>query len=188
MSSDQKLRKNRQEEAKKRAAKKLESKKKEFKKLELFHFTDKRNIKSISKYGLLGWKTLEEPPYSYKREIDYFPGSNIPAPGSTYGRSRYLDVRKGKEDYVRLSGNMQHPMIGRAEYMNSLDLVFLKINTKIVDDLVCEFSDTNATANIANIDYNISTFLKSKDLQAEVLVKHHIPAIYIEDVIHDWRT
>ena len=47
MSSDQKLRKNRQEEAKKRAAKKLESKKKEFKKLELFHFTDKRNISKV---------------------------------------------------------------------------------------------------------------------------------------------
>ena len=47
MSSDQKFKKNRQEEAKKRAAKKLENKKKEFKKLEILHFTDKRNISKV---------------------------------------------------------------------------------------------------------------------------------------------
>ena len=188
MNNNQKLRKKRQEEAKKIANKRIENKKNLFKKLSLYHFTDKRNIKSISKHGLYGWKTLEEPPFSYKREIDYFPASNIPAEGSTYGKSRWLDIRKGKEDFIRLSGNMNHPMIGRAEYWNSVDLLFIKISTNIIDDLICEFSNTNATATIAKIDSNISTFLDSKDPQAEVLVEHHIPPEYIEDIIDDWKT
>ena len=54
--------------------------------------------------------------------------------------------------------------------------------------LFCEFSNTNATATIAKIDSNISTYLDSKDPQAEVLDEHHIPPEYIEDIIDDWKT
>lgn len=187
MNSEDKFRKIRQQKAKKIATERIENKRNQFKELEIFHFTDKRNLESISKHGLLGWESLESPPYNYKREVNYYPASNIPAPGSTYGRSRYLDVRKGYTNHIRLTKDKGHPMTGSAEYWNSLDLVFLKISNQIIDDLVCLFSDTNATKTGAIINHDISTFLNSTDIQAEVLVEGHIPSQYILDVIYDWR-
>jgi len=153
------------------------------KNLELFHFTDKRNLPSIKKFGLLGWETLENSPYNYKRDTDYFPGADKPgSQGYQEGLSRFLDKRAGYTDSIRLSGHRNHYMTNIVSD-RGLDIVFLKIDSKIIFELDCEFSNVNATRNGAIINDDIHTFLDSPDPHAEVLVKHKIDKKYIIDVV-----
>ena len=123
----------------------------------LYHFTDQRNIDSIKKWGLLSWYRLK------KRNIDHYPASNQD--------SRNLDFAANLGDYVRLCKDKKHPMAyraykeGRIGYYNWLE---------IKDDptfwKTTKFSNKNATASDALVNFNRSTFWESNDPQAEVLV------------------
>jgi hypothetical protein len=147
----------------------------------LYHFTDENNFNSIKKHGALySWSALKKK------------GIEIPNPGGDE-LSRKLDLRKGLEDYVRLSFTIDHPMEKAALYQGRinnpiqlavpLDVIYLK------DTL---FSDINAAANDAKIGGKLSDFKKinfdvvskgyydnddideKKYIQAEVLVKTKI--------------
>ena len=172
----------RRERAQKIASERFKAKKLKLEKIELYHFTDVKNIQSIMKYGLLGWMSLEKDPYNLKREIDYFPASDIPSEGSTYGLSRWLDVRGGYPDHIRLTSNKNHPMVDKAITKNYLDIKFIKISKTIIEEIGCLYSDMNATANAATINTNMATYLDSDDPQKEILVGHHIPVSYIEEI------
>tara|TARA_B110000003_G_C16444541_1_gene455409 strand:- start:52 stop:627 length:576 start_codon:yes stop_codon:yes gene_type:complete len=180
--ADQRKKSERRLRAEKIATERYKTKKAKLNEINLYHFTDIRNIKSIMEHGLFGWKSLEKEPFNYKREIDYFPASDIPGEGKTYGLSRWLDTTKGRSDYIRLTSNKNHPMIKEAVFRNSLNIKYIKISNKIIEDIGCSFSDMNATKTEATIDVNMSIYLESDDPQKEILVKHHIPASYIEKV------
>ena len=172
----------RRKRAEKIGAKRYKAKKEKFNTIDFYHFTDVKNIKSIMEHGLFGWMSLEKEPFNYKREIDYFPASDIPGKDSTYGLSRWLDLTKGYSDYIRLTSNKNHPMIDKAVYRNSLNLKYIKISNNIIEDIGCLFSNMNATKSGVTIDTDMSIYLESEDPQKEILVKHHIPASYIEKV------
>ena len=180
--AEQRKKSERRVRAQKIAAERYKAKKSKLIEIDLYHFTDVRNIKSIMEHGLFGWMSLEKEPFNYKREIDYFPASDIPGEDSTYGLSRWLDKTKGRSDYIRLTSNKNHPMIKEAVFRNSLNIKYLKISNKIIEDIGCSFSNMNATKTEATIDVNMSIYLESDDPQKEILVKHHIPASYIEKV------
>ena len=145
----------------------------------LYHFTDRRNLDSIRRYGGL---------YSWKYCLDHniiiaFPGGN--------DDSRNNDRRYQLEDYVRLSFCDDHPMKKRL-LDSGYDLVLLKIKTDVAELETTLFSDINATdnncifggsiENLKAVDFYATQchFLKNSDPlfkkhQAEVLVKTFIP-------------
>jgi hypothetical protein len=144
-----------------------------------YHFTDRRNLASIKRYGgLYSWSYCE----SHNITIPYAGG------GST---SRSLDSFYGLEDYVRLSFCSNHPMMYRLE-QEGYDLVLLKISVDVALLEETLFSDMNATDNNHQCGSTLDdlkkvnfvavreTYLKSthkyfKYHQAEVLVKTFIP-------------
>ena len=65
--------------------------------VELYHFTNRSNLDSIHKQGLVSWSRLKED------EIKSTCGGDQ--------TSRKLDLKRGLEDYVRLSFNRAHPMM-----------------------------------------------------------------------------
>ena len=158
---------------------------KKLEEIELFHFTDKRNLDSINKHGLLGWETLEKKPYQYIRDVDYFPGCDAKESGDYEGNiyeegwSRYLDKEAGLTNYIRLSSHKTHYMVRKAP-SRGLDLIFLKISNKVITELACLFTNQNANKKWSLvIDNDINTFLNSDDSHAEILVHQKIPVNYI---------
>lgn len=151
-----------------------------------FHFTDKRNLKSIKENGgLFSWKFCED---HNLRIIN--PGGDA--------TSRILDTKHHLEDYVRLSFCTDHPMAWRLKQSGS-ELVLLRIKVDVAWFQGTLFSDINATDNhhhhgptlddLKRIDINAtrmrylpntSDFFKSH--QAEVLVKTHVPLEYIDNI------
>jgi len=144
-------------------------------KVNLYHFTDERNIPSIRKKGLYSWKALEEN-LNYKMNQDYFPCID------KRGISRNEDIRNGHENYIRLckSKNIDQ---ARARIDEGLKVIFLKLDLNLLIELECLFASDNATVKRRPVDINtdINTFINSQHVQAEVLVKHHIPKKYILD-------
>lgn len=157
-----------------------------FKNTTLFHTTDRKNVDSIKKYGgLYSWK------YLYDNNIDIAkPGSNT--------LSRNLDTKKGLENYVRLSFSKDTPMNHIAKREGRIqNPVYYKINPLVILFKGTKFSNINATDNNASIGDDIWDFFKidiqvatsgkftneheKKLLQAEVLVKTHIPISLMED-------
>lgn len=148
-----------------------------------YHFTSRRNLKSIKKMGgLYSWYYMEQ------HEID------IPVPGGS-DLSRKLDKDKRLADYVRLSFCPSHPMAYRLEQEGE-DLVVLKIATDVATFVETKFSNMNAADSLSlcakgyaglkevDIDATQQQYLSNTDplfkyMQAEVLVKTHIPAKYI---------
>lgn len=148
-----------------------------------YHFTSRRNLKSIKKMGgLYSWYYMEQ------HEID------IPVPGGS-DLSRKLDKDKRLADYVRLSFCSSHPMAYRLEQEGE-DLVVLEIATDVAVFAETKFSNMNAADSLSycakgyaglkevDIDATQQLYLTNTDplfkyMQAEVLVKTHIPAKYI---------
>lgn len=152
----------------------------------MYHTTDSKNVDSIKKYGgLYSWK------YLYDNKID------IAKPGSN-ALSRNLDTKKGLENYVRLSFSKNTPMNYIAKRDGRIKNPFYyKINPIFILFKGTKFSDINATDNDAYTGDNIWDFFKidikiaksgtytnereKKLLQAEVLVKTHIPISLMEE-------
>ena len=153
---------------------------------ELYHFTDKANLKSIIKEGgLYSWD------YCDKQRIHInYPGGNT--------SSRNLDKLKKLQDFVRLSFASDHPM----KYIALRDKrLHNPITLKIKLD-VCYFEETlfstrnansrdaeigNTIVDLKNINLDIVKVSSYFDLenklmpffQAEILVKRWIPLDYI---------
>ena len=152
----------------------------------LYHFTDIRNIKSIIAHGgLFSWYSAPQ------KGVDIInPGGDI--------LSRSLDKRSNLEDYVRLSFTKWHPMMHKKE-QEGANIVVLKIHPSIAILHDTLFSNMNATSNMCsvgadlkalkriNLEATRKAYVKSTDkdfaeLQAEVLVKTHLPLKYILNI------
>lgn len=148
-----------------------------------YHFTDRRNIDMIKKYGGL---------YSW----DYSINHNIPV--KDYGgdeQSRGLDARHGLQDYVRLSFCDDHPMAYRKHLEGHvLVLLMIKIDVAALKDTL--FSNTNAAANDHYHGLGLSALKRVNiqatkqhyvgrenpifhEHQAECMIKTFIPKEYI---------
>jgi hypothetical protein len=140
----------------------------------LYHFTSAYNLPLIRKYGLLGWETLQDPPYNLKEGYDFKASSD--------DWSRSMDKRDGWTDHIRLCKTKDHEMISAVRYRMP-DLVFLKIKLEILTDpkIECQYANDNATVTSRplTIDSNYKTFFESESNQAEVLITSHIPRDYI---------
>ena len=87
----------------------------------LYHFTDRRNLESIIKYGgLYSWKDCAEQ------------GITIPQPGGDI-QSREFDEKKGLEYYVRTSFTRNHPMMYQAKKEGRIDNpIILEIDIDVI--------------------------------------------------------
>jgi hypothetical protein len=133
----------------------------------LYHFTDRRNIASIKKLGLLSWWRLKQ------KKITHYPASNQ--------FSRNLDFEANLGDYVRLCKNKKHPMAYRAFSEGRIsNYVWLEIKADPMFWGTTKFSDKNATASNATLNSTIETFLHSTDNQAEVLIKGSLGTKWIK--------
>ncbi len=153
----------------------------------LYHFTDRANLISIEQYGgLYSW-------YSCKIK-----GIEIPLPNSN-NLSRDLDKEKNIHDYVRLTFNRNHPMLYVAKKKGRIkNPCFLEISTEVILFKETLFSNENAVANAAIIGGKLEDFRRikfnfaksgkwynekeKKFIQAEVLVKSHIPIKFIKNI------
>lgn len=150
----------------------------------LYHFTDRRNLRSIKeKGGLFSWK------YCVENNIV------IPFPGGGE-ESRSLDIRHGLSDYVRLSFCKDHPMAYDLNTTKGYDTVLLRVKIDVVGLEGTLFSDINATDNNHHHGGTIDDLKRInlratqeecvgrdseifKQHQAEVMVKTFIPLEYI---------
>lgn len=157
----------------------------------LYHFTDERNLQSIKEQGgLLSWAYCENN------------GIKIPMPGGGE-LSRRLDIKKGLQDYVRLSFTKNHPMMFIAKDEGRITTpVILEIDPEVITFETTKFSNKNATITRENVSignsiddlkkihFNTVKISKYFNLpeeeksffQAEVLVKTFIPIKYIRNV------
>ncbi len=152
----------------------------------LFHVTERANLGTIKKYGLLSWHFIEEQRLFTPEYV-------------TDRTSKELDYRYNLQDYVRLSFTENIPMMHvKLREGVAKDLVVLYIDKVVMlwqDTLFC---DRNATANdakfgeafddLTNIRFNIvlgkTPYYELSEVdkayyQAEVMVKTHIPRKYI---------
>ncbi len=156
----------------------------------LYHFTDRRNLKSIVEHGgLVSWGDACD------RDM------SIAAPGGS-DTSHSLDRRMGLEYYVRLSFIPNHPMMHVAMNDGRIDdPVILEIDPQVAYLGDSKFSDRNAArasagvkvgdslSDLRNLRFNLfnkSYFDLDSDekpyYQAEVLVFHEVPLCYIRNI------
>lgn len=153
----------------------------------LYHFTDIANIPSIKRNGgLYSW-------YSCGQK-----GIKIPVPGGSK-LSRELDLKCNLHDYVRLSFNKRHPMLYVAQRDGRItNPIFLEISPEVIYWEETLFSNENAASNSAIIGGRLYDFKRinfsfaksgqwqneqeKKLVQAEVLVKSHIPLRFIKNL------
>src|SRR6266849_1318077 len=86
----------------------------------LYHFTDRRNLPTIRKYGLYSFAKLKKK------------GIEIPAPGGNEW-SKEADANRGMDRYVHLCFRANHPM----EYLARMDgriqdSIFLEIHPHVL--------------------------------------------------------
>lgn len=157
----------------------------------LYHFTDSSNFSSIvDSGGLYSWLYCEKN------------GIAIERPGGS-ALSRDLDMRSGLENYVRMSFTKDHPMLYAARKDGRLvdpiilevDLRALLLKGHFASLELTSFSDRNATANRADIGWQLENLKKARfDLvrsgrwanddekglvQAEVLIPEAVPGYLI---------
>lgn len=152
-----------------------------------YHFTDRSNIESIKRLGgLYSWHYLKN-----KKQI------SIPRQGGT-DFSEQLDRRYGLQDYVRLSFCPDHPMAYRL-MQEGADIVVLRISIDVATFRDTLFSDINATdsnhkngpslSDLQRVNFFATqrTYVSRTDplfkaLQAEVMVKTHVPLRFITNI------
>ena len=112
----------------------------------LYHFTSKKNIKSIIKHGICSLSELER----MGLEVDY--GSST--------ASREIDKNKSLSNFVHLSYEQKHPMLFIALAEGRLfDYSVLRISPEVIILKNTLFSDINAASNEAKISADISFFM-----------------------------
>ena len=149
----------------------------------LYHFTATRNLPQIKKMGgLISWKDAED----QKIEVEVFGGDSF---------SRGLDRKYGNASFVHLSFCPDHPMSYRLKDTEG-GLVWLQINPIVAVFRESLFSDINAAARghhqgASLQDLKLINFEATKQRhvtrnseffkqhQAEVMVKHRVPAQFI---------
>lgn len=158
----------------------------DFRKIECFyHFTERRNLKSILQSGgLMSFQELRN------RQINVLHVSNA--------LSWELDAKKGLSNYIRLSFVKNHPMFWKAKYEMNFELIWIQIDSEIATWENTKFTDKNATDKnvklgndlgfLKTIDYdaihkskdgyNILHDEEKKHAQSEVLVERFIPKKY----------
>ena len=150
----------------------------------LYHFTDRANIPSIVQTGgLYSWSLCGLSTVGVRRPG----GSDL---------SRQLDLRKGLQDYVRLSFTRDHPMMYAARADGRInDPVLLEVDLDVVRLPDVLFSDRNAVANDAKVGGGLEMLKhiqlglirrgrwNSQEekgmLQAEILVRDVVPGYLI---------
>lgn len=151
----------------------------------LYHFTDRSNLDSILRNGLVSWYTMEQ--------------ENLKGRCGGNQASREMDESKGLEDFVRLSFTRSHPMMfvcakdGRVP-----DPVILEISLNVVSRPGTLFSNMNANASNSKVSrspnfVHFGTVLKHSQFhvsegekpffQAEVLIKSRVPPHLIVQVL-----
>lgn len=154
----------------------------------LYHFTDRRNLDSIRKTGLLSHFALKQ--------------NGI----TTYSGGDEYTQRKDKEfeldDYVRVSFHKRHPM-GRRLKMEekNRDFVILAISPEVAFCQDTLYSNKNAATDdhvhggtlqhlymvnmdAVNIEYSPVDNPMHEQRAAEIMVKHKIPLEYILNLDH----
>ena len=135
----------------------------------LYHFTDERNISSIKEKGLLSAAKLFAK-YNMKFDVDFFPASNR--------ESRHWDTKLKLNNYIRLSGHMDHPMAKKAVEEKRIEkIAWIELDFDIIFDRRYEkkYSDLNANSKEALINSDFKTFTSSHYTQSEVMVRGEIP-------------
>ena len=134
--------------------------------MSLYHFTDRRNLASIKRYGLLSWPELE------RRGFHYYPGSN--------SLSRQLDEKHDVANYVHLCLRKYHPMLDQCLREGRIEqFAWLIIDDTVMNWRATLFSDDNAASNHAEIGHDRWIALNSDSNQAEVLVDRSLAAKWI---------
>jgi hypothetical protein len=149
----------------------------------LYHFTDRKNLSSILKYGLYSNRKLNN--------------SHISPTYASSEESRELDRRAELDNFVRLSFVKEHPMMFVAKSMGRIDEpVIIQIDPNVILLPNVYFSDRNGLKKGANIGQSATDLAKLHfkifsssyyDLspeeksfyQAEVIVPEHIGTHYI---------
>lgn len=158
----------------------------------LYHFTDRSNISSIQKYGLLSINQFD----SYRIKPKY--ASSV--------LSRDSDRIMGLNDYIRLSFCARHPMMFTSMTAYGLNPVIIEINPIVALLPNVYFSDRNAlkrgaqigpsSDDLKKIRFDIATTktpyyeLKDTDSKlfysAEILVKTRIGPEFFLKVVDYW--
>lgn len=145
-----------------------------------YHFTDKNNIESIKRYGLLSADELHK--------------KGIRPKYASSERSRYYDKEMGISDYVRLSLVKGHPMMYSSMTATGLTPIILEINPIIALMPNVYFANTNTLAKDAQIGstatdltkldftiihsnkayYELNSIKDKKAYQAEILIKQRV--------------
>lgn len=149
----------------------------------LYHFTDKRNLKSIKKYrAIYSRKILED------NQIKFFSGGDL--------TSKKLEEINGLNNYVHLSFTSRHPMVKSRDEVYK---VSLQIDPRIIFSNEAMFSNLNSNDSKAKIGETLEFFKKIRldvtqknyfDLnsiekkyhQAEVLVNECVPVRYFPEI------
>lgn len=98
----------------------------------LWHFTDKKNVESIKKYGLLSWRELQG-----RGLAPTVPGGNQ--------WSHDADKLSGVDNYVHLSFNQNNPMLYIAQRDKRIvEHVWLQIDLSVIG------AGTRYTSDVAN--------------------------------------
>ena len=131
----------------------------------------------------------------YSREHCEKKGINIVAPGWN-DLSRRLDQRDWLENYVRLSFTDKLPMFAATQRdWRTIERRVLEIDPRILFSKNIRFCNKNATATwaslwasyeyLAKIDFKAikKWWVENKELlQAEVLIKKHVPLKFIKNI------
>lgn len=153
-----------------------------------YHVTNVKNISSIDKNGLYSWTQLNA------NKIEYY---NLVADE----RSRNLDIKARKEDYVRLSFCESSPMFHSPKKKYLQTNIVYRISIECLRECEFEFSDMNATDSLKKIGTGLAFLMENvrlqlfkfkhyelddmnkKYYQAEILIKRYIPKNHIIDKI-----
>lgn len=151
----------------------------------LYHCTNYNNLPSIVAHGgLYSWNYCK------------CNGIQVLTPGGTE-LSRDLDSSKGLDDYVRLSFNLRHPMF-YSRKRQIQNIVSLRVDSSViywqstlfsnknatrtgtaVGGHICHFKSVNFDLAKQEYDYCRHSDMDKQYIQAEVMVKKHIPLKYI---------
>lgn len=137
--------------------------------LQGYHFTDRSNLPSIRRLGLLSARQLRFARY------DHRPSSST--------ASRRIDEKLNLDDYVRLCLKPEHPMAEAALFRGSAsELAWLEVNLTSLVRLRgrVRYTNTNAVSRSMTIDDDPATALNG-DHQAEILVRGSVPKSLIRE-------